>query len=357
MKDAVLIGMSGGVDSAVAVHLLQAEGYACTGATLQLYSSANPFYNPQHPYLPNGELQLAAQLAQQLQIPHMVLEHIAEFQTQVVDRFVSVYENGGTPNPCVDCNRTIKFPMLLQEADKQGIPYIATGHYARVEQNRETGRYMLKKAVDTAKDQSYVLYSLPQGTLKRVCFPLGEYTKQEVRALAEEHHLCNAKKSDSQDICFIPGGDYYRFLCSYTGRTYPPGDFTDHSGNVLGRHKGLAAYTVGQRRGLGLALRQPMYVAGKNLEANTIVLCENAQLFSKTLFAGDFHWLSIERPEAPIAVQAKIRYNQKEQPAVVYPQAGNRVKVVFDAPQRAIAKGQAVVLYDGDLVLGGGIIE
>ncbi len=356
MENTVLIGMSGGVDSSVAVYLLQAAGYKCTGATLKLYSAANPYYDPARPFLENDDARLAAELASQLRIPHLLLDHVAEFQTQVIDQFVTVYENGGTPNPCLYCNRAIKFPMLLREADKQGIAYIATGHYARVEQNRETGRYMLKKAADVAKDQSYVLYSLSQEMLKRVRFPLGDYSKEEIRAIAAAQGFTNSQKSDSQDICFIPDGDYYAFLCHYTGKHYPPGDFIDGNGAVLGRHKGLPAYTVGQRRGLGLALKQPMYVAEKDVAHNTVVLCENQQLFSKTLFAGDFHWLSVEKPEEPITVQAKIRYNQKEQSAVAYPQADDIVKVVFEAPQRAIAKGQAVVLYDGDLLLGGGTI-
>lgn len=356
MDNTVLIGMSGGVDSSVAVYLLQKAGFDCTGVTLKLYSKENPLYKAALPYPDSADARLAAQVADKLKIPFVLLDHIADFQSKVVDRFVSVYESGATPNPCLYCNREIKFPMLLCEADKQGISYIASGHYARVEQDEKTGRYKLKKAADTAKDQSYFLYGLSQNILKRVRFPLGEYTKQQIRAIAAEQGFANSEKNDSQDICFIPGGDYYRFILSYTGRHYPSGDFVDANGVILGMHKGLIAYTIGQRRGLGLALKQPMYVYSKDIVKNTVVLCENSQLFHKTLFAGRFHWLSVEKPENPIRVYAKIRYNQKEQPATAYPQNDEMTKVVFDEPQRAIAKGQAVVLYDGDTVLGGGTI-
>lgn len=351
-----MIGMSGGVDSSVAVYLLQSAGFCCTGATLKLYSRNNPYYQNGLPYPENDDMQQAAQVAEKLNIPFVLLDRIPEFQSAVVDRFVSVYEYGGTPNPCLYCNQSIKFPMLLEEADKRGISYISTGHYARIEQNTKSGRYMLKKAVDTAKDQSYVLYGLSQEILKRLKLPLGIYTKQEIRAIAAEQGFSNSQKNDSQDICFVPDGDYYRFMLGYTGKTYPSGSFVDSKGNVLGTHKGIVAYTIGQRRGLGLSLKQPMYVAEKDTEKNTVILCENAQLFTKTLYADSVNWLSIEKPKKPISVQAKIRYNQKEQPAVVYVQSDDIVKVVFDAPQRAIAKGQAVVFYDGDLVLGGGTI-
>ncbi len=356
MKNAVLIGMSGGVDSSVAVYLLKQAGLSCTGATLKLYSKSNPLYKNDIPYAQNDDALMAAQVAKQLGIDFVLLDHIEEFKSQVIDNFIRVYEEGGTPNPCLDCNRAIKFPMLLAEADKRGIPFIATGHYARIEQNAKTGRYTLRKAKDETKDQSYVLYSLTQSILSRLYFPLGDYTKQEIRVIAAEQGFENSLKSDSQDICFVPDGDYYNFILGYAGKEYPEGDFVDTEGTVLGKHKGLIAYTVGQRRGLGLALKQPMYVCDKNIEKNTVVLCENSQLFSKTLYADKFNWLSIERPHTPLKARAKIRYNQKEQPATVYSLDDTTAKIVFDEPQRAIAKGQAVVLYDGDLLLGGGTI-
>ncbi len=356
MDNSVLIGMSGGVDSSVAVYLLKASGLNCFGATLKLYSNSNPFYKSALPYTNNEDISLAEQLSNKMDVPFVLLDNVCEFKEKVIDSFISVYENGGTPNPCLYCNKTIKFPILLREADKKGIKYIATGHYARIEQNPDTGRFMLKKAKDQSKDQSYVLYSLDQTTLSRLLLPLGDFSKQEIREIAAEQGFVNSHKNDSQDICFVPDGDYYNFILNYTGKNYPIGKFVDLNGTVLGEHKGLIAYTIGQRRGLGLALKQPMYVCNKNMDDNTVVLCENSRLFSETLYANDFNWLSIEKPTEPIRAYAKIRYNQKEQPATIYPLENDMVKVVFDEPQRAIAKGQAVVIYDGDILLGGGTI-
>lgn len=356
MNNSVLVGMSGGVDSSVALYLLKESGFDCFGATLKLYSSSNPFYNSALSYTDDEDLSLAEQLANKMGVPFVLLDNVSEFKEKVIDSFVSVYEKGGTPNPCLYCNKAIKFPILLREADKKGIKYIATGHYARIEQNPDTGRHILKKAKDESKDQSYVLYSLDQATLSRLLLPLGDYSKQEIREIAAEQGFENSHKSDSQDICFVPDGDYYNFILNYTGKTYPAGKFVDSDGAVLGEHKGLIAYTIGQRRGLGLALKQPMYVCNKNIDNNTVVLCENSCLFSEILYANEFNWLSIEKPSEPIKAYAKIRYNQKEQPATIYPLENDMVKVVFDEPQRAIAKGQAVVIYDGDLLLGGGTI-
>lgn len=354
MADSVLIGMSGGVDSSVAVFLLKSAGYDCLGATLKLYDKNDPYYKNSS-FVGSG-ISSAQSVADALQIPFHLLEHRCDFKSSVIDRFVFEYERGNTPNPCIICNKTVKFPLLFKKADELNIDLVATGHYARIGYNAENGRYFIKKAKDLAKDQSYVLYSLSQDMLKRLVLPLGEYTKEEIRAIAAQNRFENAYKSDSQDICFVPDGDYYKFITEYTGKTYPAGDFTDKDGNVLGRHKGIIGYTVGQRRGLGLALKSPMYVCEKDHKNNRVILCENDRLFSNELVATDFNWMSTECPSAPVRLKARIRYNQAEQNATVYPLSNGNVRIEFDEPQRAISKGQSVVLYDGDAVAGGGVI-
>ena len=279
------------------------------------------------------------------------------FRENVIERFISAYENGATPNPCIDCNRYIKFEKLMLHARELGMDKLVTGHYARVEYDEERGRYILKKAIDLSKDQSYVLYSLTQEQLSMLYLPLGELTKTETRAIAEQNGFVNAAKRDSQDICFVPDGKYAEFIERRTGKSYPSGDFVDEEGNVLGEHKGIIRYTIGQRKGLGLALPHPMYVKEKNLEENKVILCENEALFSKELTATDVNLISTDRIEGEMRVSARVRYNQKEQPATVTQPDGDRIRVVFDEPQRAVCKGQAVVLYDGDTVVGGGVIE
>ena len=298
----------------------------------------------------------ARSVCRKIGIPYYVYNFQDSFRDTVVKRFISAYEEGRTPNPCIDCNRFIKFEKLMRRSEELQADCVVTGHYATVEYDEEKGRYLLKKSVDLSKDQSYVLYSLTQYQLSRTVFPLGEMTKEQTRALAEELGLINADKRDSQDICFVPDGDYAGFMERYTGKTYPNGDFVDESGRVLGEHKGIIRYTVGQRKGLGLALPHPMYVKEKNLEENKVVLCDNASLFSRELLANDINLISVDRIDEPLRVCARVRYNQKEQPATVWQLDDDTIRVVFDEPQRAISKGQAVVLYDGDYVLGGGTI-
>ena len=336
--------MSGGVDSAVSAYLLKRDGYDVTGVTLRLCGENE------------SDAADAKAVAERLGVAHIVDDMSQKFKDGVVEDFIRSYKKGETPNPCIVCNKRIKFGAMLDYALERGMDYIATGHYARVVKNND-GRYLLLKALDESKDQSYVLYTLSQEVLSHVIFPLGEMTKGEARAIAEREELINARKRDSQDICFVPDGDYAAFIERYTGESFPKGSFVDLNGNVLGEHQGIIRYTIGQRKGLGIALGKPAFVCAKNVEENSVVLGENSDLFSKTLTAKDVNLISVERIDSPMRVCAKVRYNQKEQPATVEMIGKNRIKVEFDEPQRAISKGQSVVLYDGEIVVGGGIIE
>ena len=347
MKTA-LIGMSGGVDSSVAAYLLQQAGYRCIGAMMRL--SPTPCNNT------STETD-AASVADRLNMDFHVLDFQTAFRHFVMDPFVRDYETGLTPNPCIECNRNLKFSLFLDAALKMGCDHIATGHYATVRQDESTGRYLLCKAADEAKDQSYFLYGITQQQLSKVLFPLGNLSKEQVRQIAAEQGFLNAHKRDSQDICFIPDGNYRTFMEEYTGKVYPPGQYLDLEGNPVGTHSGAVAYTIGQRKGLGIALGQPVYVCGKDMAANTVIVGPNEALFHTSLLANNWNWLSIPAPSAPLHVKAKARSRMSEQTATAYPQADGKVKVIFDTPQRAITPGQAVVLYDGDVVLGGGTIE
>ena len=298
----------------------------------------------------------ARAVAQRLGIRHYVFNFTDEFQRQVMDKFVDTYYQGGTPNPCIDCNRYLKFGKLLQRAQELGCDWVVSGHYARVERDGATGRYLLKRAADRAKDQTYFLACLTQEQLSRTQFPLGALTKEQVRRIAEEHGFVNARKHDSQDICFVPGGDYTVFLREYTGKASEPGDFINLQGEVVGRHRGTVCYTIGQRKGLGLSMGEPVYVCGKDMAAGTVTVGPNEALFSRELVAKDWVFFPFEKLTEPLSVTAKIRHSQFDQPATVYPEDGGLARVVFDEPQRAISPGQAVVLYQGDTVIGGGTI-
>ena len=340
-----LIAMSGGVDSSVAAYLTQQEGYVCMGATMLLQECA-----PE-------QIRDAQSVTARMGIPFHVFDCRDAFRCHVMDAFVNAYESGATPNPCVECNRHLKFGLLLEKALELGCDCVVTGHYARVTRNTETGRWMLQKALDETKDQSYFLYALTQKQLSHIRFPLGELTKAEAREIAETQGFVTAQKKDSQDICFIPDGDYLAFMQQYTGKAYPAGNFLDTSGKVVGRHKGAVAYTLGQRKGLGLAMGEPVYVCAKDMVANTVTVGTNADLMHTTLLADHWYWQAIDAIDAPIHVTAKARSRMSEQPATVYPEENGFVKVVFDQPQRAITPGQAVVLYNGDCVIGGGTIQ
>ncbi len=354
MKKA-LIAMSGGVDSSVAAFLIKQQGLDATGVTMKLYDNEDIGIARENTCCSDDDIADARAVCARLSIPYYVFNFRDDFNTEVIDRFIKAYENGSTPNPCIDCNRYIKFERLMRRMAELNMDYVVTGHYARIEYDEERKRYLLKKALDDKKDQSYVLYSLTQEQLSHTLFPLGSLNKDEVRKIAEENGFVNAKKHDSQDICFVPDGKYTEFIEGYTGKKYECGDFVDRDGKRLGEHKGIIRYTIGQRKGLGLALPAPMYVLEKDLDNNKVVLGFNDDLFTKELYAEDINLISIKEVNEPIRVSAKVRYNQKEQPATVE-RDGDRLHIVFDEPQRAICKGQAVVLYDGDIVVGGGKI-
>ncbi len=360
MKEKVLIAMSGGVDSSVAAYLMQQRGYDCIGATMKLISETILENHFPESYSSKTccsleDVEDARSVAARLKIPYYVFNFTEDFRSKVIDRFIDSYEQGLTPNPCLDCNRYLKFEKLFQRAMELGCKYVVTGHYARI--SYENGRYLLKKGVDPNKDQSYVLYSMTQEQLAHTCFPLGTMEKKQIRSIAAENGFVNADKSDSQDICFVPDGDYVRFMESYTGKSYPPGDFIDDNGNVLGQHKGAVRYTIGQRKGLGIAFGTPLYVRDKNIEKNTVTLVTDENLYASELVADELNWISFDRLTEPMRLHAKIRYRHKEQPAKVIPGGDGTVRVVFDEPQRAITPGQAVVFYDGDVVAGGGRIR
>jgi tRNA-specific 2-thiouridylase len=349
MRHKALIAMSGGVDSSVAAVLMLEQDYECIGITLKLYRGESRCCSL-------ADVNDAKAVAFRLGIPHYVLNFTKEFDEQVIRRFVETYEQGATPNPCIDCNRYIKFNRLLLRARQLDFDSLVTGHYARVERDTAGGRFLLKKSLDEKKDQSYVLYCLTQEQLECSHFPLGEFSKQQVRKIAEEKKLINAAKSESQDICFVPNGDYGSFIEGYTGKTYPAGDIIGLDGKTLGKHRGIIRYTIGQRRGLGIALNEPVYVAAKSLIPNTVTLGPESSLYSKSLVANNINLIACDRIEKPLRVMVKTRYLQNEQSALAEQTADDTLHIEFEKPQRAITPGQAAVLYDGDIVVGGGTI-
>lgn len=357
MTKKALIAMSGGVDSSVAAYLIKEQGYEATGITLKLFDNDDIGEKKEKACCSLDDIDDARNVCRKIGIPYYVYNFKDSFKENVISRFIAAYENGSTPNPCIDCNRYIKFEKLMRRADELEFDYVVTGHYAIIEYDEALERYLLRKSADITKDQSYVLYSLTQKQLAKTLFPLGKMTKTQVREIAGSLGLINAEKHDSQDICFVPDGDYAKFIEQYTGKTYPHGDFVDESGRILGEHKGIIRYTVGQRKGLGLALPHPMYVKKKDLENNRVILCDNSSLFSRELYATDINLISCEKIEKPVKVKARVRYNQPEQSAVAEQIDESTLHIVFDEPQRAISKGQAVVLYDGDIVVGGGTIS
>lgn len=343
-KRNILVGMSGGVDSAAAAALLCEAGHTVTGVTLLLHGGGKE------------DAAAAHAVCENLGIAHRTLDLTQPFCQNVKDYFVKSYCCGETPNPCIECNRTIKFGAMLDWALANGFDAIATGHYARVAAESD-GTFSLLRGADAAKDQSYVLYTLTQHQLAHVLLPLGGYTKEQVRKIAAAHGFSNADRADSQDICFIPDGDYVRFLRESGGVTPVEGDFIDTAtGKVIGRHKGLVCYTRGQRKGLGIGGQRPLYVLEKDAAANAVLLGDDAQLYTRALSARSVNWIGGE-PTQPLRVTAKTRYTQKEAPCNVRLCADETVEVVFDEPQRAITAGQSVVFYKAERVLGGGIIE
>ena len=352
-----LIAMSGGVDSSVAAFLTQQAGFQCIGATMRLFDNSILGQDRESTCCSLDDVEDARSVARRLGFPFYVFNFKDDFEEKVIRKFIHCYECGATPNPCIDCNRYLKFDHLLRRGYELGCDCVVTGHYARIRQDEDTGRYLLYKAVDLSKDQSYVLYSLSLEQLAHTRFPLGEMTKTEARDIAEEQGFINARKHDSQDICFVPDGDYVAFMERYTGKKYTPGDYLDLQGNVVGKHKGAVSYTLGQRKGLNLAMGTPVYVCAKDMERNTVTVGPNEALFSTTLRATDWNWFPFPELTEPIRVSAKARYNQPPQPATVYPEENGFARVVFDQPQRALTPGQAVVLYQDDMVVGGGTIS
>ena len=372
-----LIAMSGGVDSSVAAALMQKKGYECIGVTMKLYDNEDIQISREKTCCSLDDIEDARAVARRLGIPYYVFNFKDDFRSKVMDNFAECYMRGETPNPCIECNRHLKFEGLYRRAMELKCDVIVTGHYARISYNEKTNRYELLKGIDETKDQSYVLYNLTQEQLKHTAFPLGEYTKEECRRLAEELGLINARKHDSQDICFVPDGNYKKFIEEYTGKTMPPGNFIDTEGRVIGRHTGICNYTIGQRKGLGIAMGKPVFVKEIRPKTNEIVISDNKELFTDTLYARDFNWISWDEgtAEENARVTAKIRYRHEAAPArirIIKDKAqseslaedeslrpkinGELIKLTFDTPQRAVTRGQAVVLYDRERVIGGGTI-
>lgn len=338
-----LIAMSGGVDSTVAALLAIRSGLDCTGAMMKLRPGDD---------IEKSDAELAAEM---LGIPFHVHDFSGAFAATIISRFISAYRNGSTPNPCIDCNRHIKFGLLMRVVKQLGADYLITGHYARTEKDAN-GRHLLRKGTDFAKDQSYVLYALSQEQLSYAYFPLGGLIKQQVRDIAAEAGLQKTSQRESQDICFVPDGDYAGFIKEFTGVTPNQGRFVDQDGNYLGPNKGVEYYTIGQRRGLGLAMPHPLYVLEIRAEDNTVVVGKNEMLYSRSMLIRDINLIPVDKLDSSIKAQVRIRYRHSEQPATVSQVDDDTIFITFDEPQRAITKGQSAVIYDGDYVIGGGTI-
>ena len=347
--DKVVIGMSGGVDSSVAALILKNKGYEVIGVTLNVWQEDNTECGIK-------AIEDAKQVADKLGIEHHVVDYKEKFKSEVISKFIEEYIETRTPNPCNICNRFVKFNGLLEYANSIGAKYIATGHYAKVEMDTNTGRYYIKKAKTDKKDQTYALYNLTQEQLSRVLMPLGDFEKEDVRKIAEDNGLINANKKDSQEICFVPDKDYAKYIEKNAGYVPKQGNFVDVSGNIYGKHKGIIHYTVGQRRGLGLSLKQPMYVIGLNKKDNTVLIGTEKQLERDTIVCCDVNFMPILKLDMPLKVDVKIRYNARPAKATITAIENGKVKVVFDSPVKGVAPGQAWFFYIEEKLLGGGII-
>jgi len=358
-KNRVVIGLSGGVDSTVAAYLLKEQGYEVIGITMKTWDDPTDEYAEKI----GGCCSLSAvedarRVAAKLDIPFYVLNFKKPFKEHVIDYFVDEYEHGRTPNPCIACNKFIKFDRLLKKAHELGAYYVATGHYAKIEQDEETERYVLKASKEKSKDQTYMLYNLSQWQLQHMMMPLGSYeSKLEIRKIAEKLDFSIASKPDSQEICFIPDDDYARYVTENATKKILPGNFVDGEGNVLGKHKGIIYYTVGQRKGLGITFGKPMYVVEIKADTNEVVLGENDRVFAKGLIAEDTNWIVFEELKEPLHIMAKIRHAKRTESAMIIPMDDTHCRVLFEEPQRAVTPGQAVVFYKDDLVIGGGTIQ
>ena len=350
----VLVAMSGGVDSSAAAWLLREQGYECIGVTMKLLGNQAAGLDQGRPCCTLDDVEDARSVAARMGIRHYVFNFSDDFEEKVIRPFVDAYERGETPNPCIDCNRFLKFDRLHRRARELGCGYIATGHYAQIVEDGADG-FRMTKAADLSRDQSYVLYPIPREQLGSTLFPLGGLTKDQVREIAARAGFVNARKRDSQDICFIPDGDYLSFMERYTGKAYPEGDIVDMEGRVVGRHRGAAGLTIGQRRGVGVSSSGRIYVCSKRMADNTVTVGPEGALYTRQCAVRDWNWLA-DAPSAPFEALAKTRYRQREQPVTVCPEDGG-VRLEFAQPQRAVTPGQSAVVYDRDgAVLGGGVI-
>lgn len=345
MKKKILLGMSGGVDSSVSAVVLQEQGYEVIGATMKLWEDTEK------------AIEDAKKVCKKLGIEHHVIDCTEKFRCHVINKFISEYENAKTPNPCVECNRYLKFGAFYEKAKELGCEYIATGHYAKTEYSEKYKRYVLKKSDEEKKDQTYFLYYIPKEEIEYIIFPLQNRTsKEETRKIAEKNSLEVAQKKDSQEICFIPDNDYQKFLQKYSSQKPKVGNIVLKDGTVLGKHNGLINYTIGQRKGLGISYKEPLYVIKLDIQKNQVIVGTEQDLYSKELIANEINWLAIDKLNEPLKLKAKVRYRAKEAECTVYPIENEQVKVIFDEPQRAITPGQSVVFYDEDIVIGGGKI-
>ncbi len=354
-KKKVVVGMSGGVDSSVTAHLLKEQGYEVIGMTMQIWQEGSP-EDSDGGCCGLSAVDDARRVCQKLDIPHYVINFREDFKKYVIDYFLEEYQNARTPNPCIACNRYVKWESMLQKALQIGADYIATGHYARIIKDEKTGRFTLKQSKSLAKDQTYALYNLTQHQLEHTLMPLGDYSKDEIREIASSIGLAVATKPDSQEICFVPDNNYARYIEEETGQKPVPGNFVDSTGKVIGQHKGIIHYTIGQRKGLGLSLGKPGFVQKINKETNEVVIGDNADLFYTTVVANNINFMPFEKLEGTMRCNGKIRYNQIAEPCTIEMIDEDTIKCTFDNPQRAITPGQALVIYDESVLIGGGTI-